>query len=131
MKIAVTYKDGEIFQHFGHSEAFKMYEIKNGAVISSEIVPTNGQGHGALATFLSEHKVDAIICGGIGAGAKTALNNACIGLYGGVSGSCDEAIEHLLNGTLVYNSGVSCNHHDHDHEHNCGSHGCGEHSCNH
>lgn len=127
MKIAVTYDNGNVFQHFGHSEAFKMYEIHNGKVIHTEIVKTDGFGHGALATFLANHQVDALICGGIGAGAKNALSNAFIGLYGGVSGDCDAAIENLLNGTLVYNSGISCNHHGHDH--NCGDHGCGEHHC--
>lgn len=129
MKIAVTYENNEVFQHFGHTENFKFYEIHNGKVVSSEVVPTNGQGHGALANFLASHKVDAVICGGIGAGAKTALSNAFIALYGGVKGSCDEAIEHLIHGTLEYNSNISCSHHEHDHNHTCGDHGCGSHNC--
>ncbi len=45
MKIAVTYEDGEIFQHFGHTSQFKVYDTEDGKVISSEIVDTNGQGH--------------------------------------------------------------------------------------
>ena len=28
MKIAVTYENGEIFQHFGHTEQFKVYDVE-------------------------------------------------------------------------------------------------------
>ncbi|MBQ5646233.1 MAG: DNA-binding protein, partial [Treponema sp.] len=66
MKIAVTYDNGQIFQHFGHTKQFKIYEIDNGTIVNSEIVDTNGQGHGALADFLSNHEVKTLICGGIG-----------------------------------------------------------------
>ena len=85
MKVAVTYENGEVFQHFGHSEAFKLYEVEGGEVKSSEVVPTNGSGHGALAGFLRERGVEVLICGGIGAGAQNALAEAGIKLYGGVS----------------------------------------------
>lgn len=121
MKIAVTYENGNVFQHFGRTEQFKIYEILQGKIVKSQIVSTNGNGHGALAGILSEQKVDTLICGGIGAGAQTALANAGIQLYGGVSGNADAAVEQLLAGTLVYNPGVQCNHHNHhDAEHSCG-----------
>ena len=87
MKIAVTYENEQIFQHFGHSKQFKIYNVEDKKIVSSEVVDTNGSGHGALAGFLKEHKVDTLICGGIGGGAKTALANADITLYGGVSGT--------------------------------------------
>ena len=130
MKIAVTYENGEIFQHFGHTESFKVYEVADDKVVSSEVVSTNGSGHGALAGLLGELGVDVLICGGIGGGAQMALKEADIRLYGGVSGSADEAVEAFLNGDLEYNPAVKCNHHDH-HEsgHNCGDHGCGSHKC--
>lgn len=54
MKIAVTYDNGQIYQHFGHTEKFKIYEVENGAVISAAVADTEGQGHGALALFLGE-----------------------------------------------------------------------------
>ncbi|WP_366765024.1 NifB/NifX family molybdenum-iron cluster-binding protein [uncultured Ruminococcus sp.] len=121
MKIAVTYENGNVFQHFGRTEQFKIYEILQGKIVKSQIVSTNGNGHGALAGILSEQKVDTLICGGIGAGAQTALANARIQLYGGVSGNADAAVEQLLTGTLVYNPDVQCNHHNHhDVEHSCG-----------
>ena len=124
MKIAVTYENGLIFQHFGHTEQFKIYEVAENEVIESKIVPTNGSGHGALSGFLKEQGVSVLICGGIGGGAKDALFNAGILLYGGVMGSCDKAVDDYLKGTLIFNPDVKCNHHDHDHEHSCGSHSC-------
>ena len=130
MRIAVTYENGEIFQHFGHTEQFKVYDVENGKIVSSEVVDTNGSGHGALAGVLSALHVDALICGGIGGGAQAALAAAGIQLYGGVSGDADQAAEALAAGTLAYNPNVMCSHHgEHHHEGDCGSHGCGHHSC--
>ena len=132
MRIAVTYEDGEIFQHFGHTAQFKVYDVQNGKIISSEIVDTNGSGHGALAGVLTALNVDALICGGIGGGAQMALAAAGIQLYGGVSGGADEAAQALAEGNLTYNPNVKCSHHgEHHHEegHHCGEHGCGSHNC--
>ena len=130
MKIAVTYQNGQIFQHFGHTEQFKIYEISNGSILHTEVVGTNGSGHGALAGFLMQHGVDTLICGGIGGGAQMALAQAGIRLFGGVSGDADAAVQTLLNGTLTYDPDVHCNHHDHgEGGHTCGDHGCGHHSC--
>ena len=127
MRIAVTYQNGEIFQHFGHTEQFKIYDLVDGKVAASVVLPTAGSGHGALATFLKERNVDTLICGGIGAGAQQALNQAGIRLYAGVSGAADHAVETLLQGTLKYVTSANCSHHDHDHGHDCGSHSCGHH----
>jgi len=129
MRIAVTYENGEIFQHFGHTEQFKLYDIENSQVVRSQIVDTNGQGHGALAGFLTEAGADVLICGGIGGGAQSALATAGIKLYGGVSGAADEAVEAYLAGKLDYNPDVRCSHHEH--EHSCAEHKCGEdkHGC--
>ena len=131
MKIAVTYENGLIFQHFGHTEQFKIYDVENGEVKNSILVSTNGSGHGALAGFLKTNGVDTLICGGIGGGAKNALAEAGITLYGGCMGSADEAVKALIENKLNYNANVECNHHSHDHAHghDCGSHNCGEHSC--
>ena len=132
MKVAVTYDHGEIFQHFGHTEQFKIYEIEDGKVLNVKILDTNGSGHGALAGFLMGEGVDTLICGGIGGGAQMALAEAGIRLYGGVSGNADDAVAALLTGNLDYNPDVRCSHHDHAHGeegHTCGSHGCGNHGC--
>lgn len=132
MKIAVTYENGQIFQHFGHTEQFKIYDTDNGKILSEEIVSTNGSGHGALAALLRNLNADVLICGGIGGGAKAALADAGIKLYGGVGGSCDAAVQALLTGNLGYDPDVKCSHHEHEHGdggHTCSEHGCGEHSC--
>ena len=132
MKIAVTYENGQIFQHFGHTEQFKVYEIEDNTIISSEVIDTNGQGHGALAGLLKTIGADVLICGGIGGGAQMSLADAGIKLYGGVSGSCDAAVEAYLTNNLGYNPNVRCDHHDNEHSdegHNCGDHGCYTHNC--
>lgn len=126
MKIAVTYEAGLVFQHFGHTAAFKIYNVEDGQVVSSQVVETSGFGHGALAGFLQELGVDTLICGGIGGGARMALADAGITLYGGVYGDADDVVQDLLAGVLSYNPDVQCNHHhDHGEGHSCGSHGCG------
>ncbi len=131
MRIAVTYENGEIFQHFGHTEQFKVYDIENGEITNQQILFTMGSGHGALAGFLTLNKVDVLICGGIGGGAQTALSEAGIKLFGGVSGNADEAVKAYLAGNLGYNPDVRCSHHNHEHgeNHTCSSHGCGSHKC--
>lgn len=129
MKIAVTYENGQIFQHFGHTEQFKLYDIEGGKIVKEQVIFTMGSGHGALAGFLSMNKVDTLICGGIGGGAQNALAQAGIKLYGGVSGSADDAVKALLSGTLNFAPDVKCSHHEHGEAHNCGSHSCGSHGC--
>ena len=134
MKIAVTYENGNIFPHFGHTEQLKIYDIEGGKVAGTQVVDTNGSGHGALAGLLSAREVDTLICGGIGAGAQTALAEAGIRLYGGVSGSADEAVEALLAGRLVFNPDVHCEHHGEGHHHGNGhcredKHGCAGDGC--
>ena len=131
MKIAVTYQNGLIFQHFGHCEAFKFYEVENNQIISSSVISTEGSGHGALAGFLKANGADALICGGIGGGARMALAEAGIELFPGATGSADAAVASLLNGTLIFNPDTVCSHHHHGEGHDCGSHSCGEdkHGC--
>lgn len=126
MRVAVTYENGMVFQHFGHTEEFKVYDVEDNAIVGSKVIPTMGNGHGALAGFLTDNKVDVLICGGIGAGAQSALANAGIKLYGGVSGQADEAVNAFMAGNLDFNPDVHCDHHDHEHggEHQCGEHGC-------
>ncbi|MCI8525493.1 MAG: dinitrogenase iron-molybdenum cofactor biosynthesis protein [Oscillospiraceae bacterium] len=126
MKIAVTYENGLVFQHFGHTRQMKIYEVADGQVAAEQVVDTAGSGHGALAGFLAAHQVDTLICGGIGGGAQAALAQAGIRLYGGVTGEADAAVRALLAGTLAYNPDIRCGHHDHGHHGSCGEHhhGC-------
>ena len=135
MKIAVTYDNGNVFQHFGRTEFFKVYEVEDNKVIFSEVIGSNGVGHGALAGLLSEQSVDVLICGGIGGGAQAALAEAGVELCAGAEGDADQAVEAYLKGELV-STGANCDHHHHEDGHSCGDHeeghscgsGCGE-SC--
>ena len=124
MKIAVTYENGNVFQHFGHTEQFKVYDVEDGAVTGAQIIDSNGSGHGALAAVLAGQDIDVLICGGIGGGAQRALEERGIALCAGAEGSADEAVAAYLRGELV-NTGANCDHHGAGHS--CGEHGCGEH----
>ena len=126
MKIAVTYDNGNIFQHFGKTESFKVYEIEDNKVVSSEVIGSNGVGHGALAGLLAEQSIDVLICGGIGGGAQSALAEAGVELCSGAQGDADQAVEAYLKGELV-SAGANCDHH-HEEGHSCGDHEEG-HSC--
>ena len=127
MRIAVTYENGGIFQHFGHTQQFKLYDVEDGKVVRAVVVDAGGSGHGALAGVLRAFDVDALICGGIGGGAINALAMAGIDLYPGIDGSADMAVMQFIHGVLPKRTDVRCSHHDHD----CGSHdhSCGEHHC--
>lgn len=122
MKIAVTYEvDSEqVFQHFGHTEALKVYNVEDNKVISSEILSTEGHGHSVIADFLNDVEAKVLICGGIGPCAISALQEYGIVLCAGITGSADVAVEKFLSGTLEYQSGANCSHHG-EHEHACGS----------
>ena len=141
MKLAVTYENGQVFQHFGHTEQFKVYETEGGKILSSRIVDTNGTGHGALAGFLKELGVEVLICGNIGGGARNALAEAGIRLFPGAAGEADAQAEAFLSGSLSYDPDAMCSHHGADHQcgdheghghGECGGHGhgeCGSHGC--
>lgn len=128
MKLAVTYENGEIFQHFGRTEHFKVYTVEDGKVVSAEVMDTNGTGHEALADFLAGNAIDTVLCGGVGGGMQTALNVVGIEVVSGIQGDADAAVEAYLNGELE-SAGVNCNcHGDHEEGHtcHCGG-GCGCH----
>ncbi len=126
MRIAVTYENGDIFQHFGRTEQFMLYDAEEGKIVNEQIVDTNGSGHGALAGFLLAEKVDALICGGIGMGAQMALADAGIRLYAGVQGSADAAAKSLAEGTLEYDPDAKCDHHGHHHDNDCAHDHCND-----
>ena len=138
MKIAVTYDNGQIFQHFGHTQELKVYNIENKKVIDSTIVSTKENGHGAMAGLLKALNIEVLICGGIGGGAKNALNQAGIVFYPYVQGEADVAVEAYLNGSLVFDMNKSCSshgedscghHHGHEHESECSMHSsCAKHN---
>lgn len=125
-RIAIPYEDDKVFQHFGHSEKFKIYTFVGSDLAGSEVVDTNGQGHGAIVEFLKSQDVQAVICGGIGSGAREGLEAAGMFVFGGVTGECDAVITDWFTGTLKYDPDAACSHHEHSgDEHHCGDGGCG------
>ena len=128
MKIAVTYENGEIFQHFGRTEQFKVYDVEDGRVVSAQVLSANGTGHEALADFLAGNQIETVICGGLGGGMETALAIVGIEVVSGIQGNADEAVEAYLRGELE-SAGVNCHHHDEEEGHECscegGCSGCG------
>ncbi len=124
MRIAVTYEDGQVFQHFGQTRMFKLYDVADGQVIGQQLLDTNGQGHGALVWVLKEADVDLLICGGIGMGARNGLEAVGIVIYPGVQGEADAAVAALLQNELQFDPEATCQHHEHEHGHDCGEHDC-------
>lgn len=129
MKLAIPYDNGQVFQHFGKTEAFKIYDIVDGKVGPSMVMSTNGQGHGALAGLLRGLGISAVICGGIGPGAIEALQSLDITPIPGITGDGDQAAQDFVDGKLVPNTEALCNHHHHDDGHSCASHTCGSGGC--
>ncbi len=121
MKIAVTYDNGDVFQHFGHTEEFKVYDIEDKKITNTEIVSSNELGHSALAYLLEENKINVLICGGIGGCAIGTLKEYGIELYAGITGSADKAVNDYIEGNLIQISEANCSHHE-EHEHS--SHSC-------
>ena len=128
MKIAVTYDNGNIFQHFGRTETFKVYDVEDGKIVSAEVIGSNGVGHGALAGLLADKAIEVLICGGLGGGAMNALQQAGITVVAGAEGDADQAVRDYLAGSLV-STGANCDHHHHGEGHECGHHGDGEEGC--
>jgi predicted Fe-Mo cluster-binding NifX family protein len=116
MKIAATYEDGNVFQHFGRTQEFKVFDVEDGKVVSSRVIGNDGLSHGALGEILMREKVDVFICGGIGGGARDMITSRGIKLVAGVQGNVDKAVEDYLAGTLEYDPDAAC--------HNHGSHSC-------
>lgn len=113
MNIAVTYENGSVFQHFGKTEQFKVYQVEDNTVITSRLVTTNGTGHEALADFLKENEIEVVLCGGLGDGMQAALNLVGIEVVSGLQGDADAAVEAYLSGTLE-SAGVNCHHDEGD-----------------
>lgn len=132
MRIAVTNDHGEIFQHFGRTEEFKLFDVENGEVVKTQSLPTNGQGHGALGQVLANAQVDVLICGGIGGGARNILLAAGIQIIGGCAGEVDQAVKAFLAGELTGQNQTQCDCHHHEENHQCGCHGeHKDHHCHH
>lgn len=124
MKIAVTYDkgNGTIWQHFGRTEAFKLYEVQDGEILSSEVLDAEGEGHGSLPPFLKNAGVDVVLCGGLGAPMVNAIQSLEMELVAGVQGDADEAVKKYLADELQSDESAvhaGCSGHHHENETSC------------
>ena len=119
MIIAATYdmESGNVFQHFGKTQNFKLYTVEDGKIVNSRIIDNGGFGHHDLATYLKNLGIQILILGNRGQGAIDALNNAGIQQLAGITGSPDEAVKLFLEGKLRDNPDAKCNHHGEHHHH--------------
>lgn len=126
MKVAVCYDPESefVYGHFGHAEHFKLYEVLGEEVTPGEVISPDGAGHDAMVAFLKKAGVECVICGGIGAAARTGLDMTGIRCYGGITGYADAAVEALARGILAYNPDPTC--HEHEEGHSCCGHDEGE-----
>lgn len=111
MRIAVAYKDGEIFEHFGHCGTFAIYEYESGDVnrCTKRLIECGDrQGHKAMADLMREQQVDAVICGSMGGEAKSLLLNYGIVPVAGYCGNADDASDLLITGQLPISDGGAC-----------------------
>jgi predicted Fe-Mo cluster-binding NifX family protein len=92
MKVAITYENGKVFEHFGQTENFIFYEVKDNKVVSEEIKNTNGLSHAELIGFLKDNKTDVLICGNLGGHAINLLKDNNIDIYAGNSGDTKDLI---------------------------------------
>lgn len=119
MKIAATFdkETGNVFQHFGKSQFFKVYEIQDGKVVSSEVIDNGGFGHHDLVGYLRGLGVETLILGNRGQGAIDAMAAGGLKEVPGITGSADAAAEAFAKGELKGNFDAKCNHHHGEHEH--------------
>lgn len=136
MKIAVAYKDGEICEHFGHCETFAIYEYgETVADCTKTLLDSSAlHGHKAMADLMRDNGVEAVLCGSMGAEAKSLLLSYAIVPVAGYCGDADTAADMLVTGQLPVSDGGACSggcggcgggcHHDEDGGCDCGCGGC-------
>ena len=110
MKVAVSYKDGEIFEHFGHAECFAIYDFDLDDMNNSTkrlIDVSDRHGHQAMADLMKAEDVAAVLSGNMGGEAKALLLSYGIVPVVGYCGDADTAAELLVLGRLPILPGES------------------------
>lgn len=106
-------KKANVYGHFGSAPVFTIYDTENDSI---EIIDNSNQhhSHGMCQPMnsLTDKKIDAVVCGGMGARAVQKLNQAGIKTFRALGGTVEQIIEKYKNGNLdeitVQNS---CSHH--------------------
>ena len=120
MKIAITYdkETGNVFQHFGKTQFFKIYQIQDGKIVSSEVIDSGGNGHHELPPYLKALGIETLILGNRGQGAIDAIAASGLKEMPGITGNADNAAELFAKGELKPNFTAKCSHHgEHNNDH--------------
>lgn len=120
MKIAITYdkETGNVFQHFGKTQFFKIYQIQDGKIVSSEVIDNGGNGHHELPPYLKALGIETLILGNRGQGAIDAIAASGLKEMPGITGNADNAAELFAKGELKPNFTAKCSHHgEHNNDH--------------
>ena len=120
MKIAITYdkETGNVFQHFGKTQFFKIYQIQDGKIVSSEVIDNGGNGHHELPPYLKALGIETLILGNRGQGAIDAIAASGLKEMPGITGNADNAAELFAKGELKPSFTAKCSHHgEHNNDH--------------
>lgn len=120
MKVAITYdkETGNVFQHFGKTQFFKIYQIQDGKIVSSEVIDNGGNGHHELPSYLKDLGIETLILGNRGQGAIDAIAASGLKEMPGITGNADNAAELFAKGELKPNFTAKCSHHgEHNNDH--------------
>lgn len=120
MKVAITYdkETGNVFQHFGKTQFFKIYQIQDGKIVSSEVIDNGGNGHHELPPYLKALGIETLILGNRGQGAIDAIAASGLKEMPGITGNADNAAELFAKGELKPNFTAKCSHHgEHNNDH--------------
>lgn len=115
MRVAIPLFEGQVSEHFGHSEQFLFVDTDKelSKVLHKSVAAAPEHAPGVLPRWLAERGVDVVIAAGLGTRARDLLAASSIKVLTGVCGSDPDAVmTEFLKGQLK-TAGNHCNHADH------------------
>jgi predicted Fe-Mo cluster-binding NifX family protein len=100
MKIAISTDSGNVSAHFGRAPQFTFVTIENNKIIEKKVFPNPGHSVGSIPQFVHQHGANYMIAGGMGRRAEAFFNEFGIEVIMGITGTIDEVIKKILDGTL-------------------------------
>jgi predicted Fe-Mo cluster-binding NifX family protein len=100
MKVAISTDGNYVSAHFGRCPHFTIADIQDNTIVTRETIDNPGHHPGYLPQFLREKGVECIIAGGMGMRAQMLFNENNIKTVMGISGTIDEVLNEICNGTL-------------------------------
>ncbi|MFX0040515.1 MAG: NifB/NifX family molybdenum-iron cluster-binding protein [Promethearchaeota archaeon] len=100
MKIAISTDTGRVSGHFGRAPEFTFITIENNRIIEKKVLPNPGHTVGSIPNFVHKQGANYMIAGGMGRRAEAFFNEYGIEVIVGVSGTIDEVVKRIIDGTL-------------------------------